>query len=76
MNKKPHSTVTISRGFKSLLVSEDVFKQLQVIQQALPKPNRLTLGDLATGAVEEALSLSSADRIVERARIFVGKSFL
>lgn len=76
MSKPSLHNTHISPGFKSLLVSDSVFHKLQEIQKSLPLPSRLTVGDLATGALEEVLSQNKTDKIVHRAREFVGKSFL
>lgn len=76
MSKPASHNNHISPGFKSLLVSESVFQKLQQIQKSLPLPSRLTVGDLATGALEEMLAQNKTDKIVLRAREFVGKSFL
>lgn len=71
----PAKTTGNTPGYKSLLVSTEVFEKLRAIQMALSKPNRISVADLANAAIDEALSLSTAEKIAGKARRIVGLSF-
>jgi len=61
-------------GYKALLVPESVFKRLQGIQLDLPLPRRLSVADLASGALELTLEQHDTKSIVDKATLLLTKN--
>ena len=71
-NKQAKKPVT--PGYKSLLVPEQVFHRLQIVQAGLAHPRRLSVADLCAACVALACDQNTEQAVITRASRIVAES--
>jgi hypothetical protein len=72
--RKNASKKAVTPGYKALLVPEQVFHRLQIVQAGLAHPRRLSVADLCAACVALACDQHTAQEVIARASKIVAES--
>jgi hypothetical protein len=66
----------LSPNHQSVLIHKSLFKRLQVVQDGLPHPRHLSVGDLADACIALTLEANSGAQVVARAARLLAESLI